>query len=264
MAVIDRNQLADNPLQIIVNSLDREYSELITYIDLIAALEREYSVNSQAAAVSEEIAEIQVIVDRAKEFATQRQFYQLHNAIIHVLDRMKTFRVSRQESGYYLPPSISVSIKECIERHKQSLTAFSKSTSNLFSLFIWLEKRDGNINKGRNKELKIWAESIESFGDFLEDNIDFFSVDFLERIQRGFFPVIEEFQKKPPASKTIEKVRESYRIRIRNAAGFISNLIDYAVAESNAEEREILMEIETANHPAFFEDRTVVGSSDFD
>jgi hypothetical protein len=44
-------------------------------------------------------------------------------------------------------------------------------------------------------------------------------------------------------------VKESCRIRIRNAAGFISRVIDSVVEESDAEDSEILTAIATANHP---------------
>jgi|GEM_PF-3139399 len=277
MAVIDRNhispngeatptatlsnQLTDSPLQTIANSLNQEYSDLITYIDSIAALERKYSVDCQEAAVSEEIAEIQVIVDRAKEFAAQRQFYQLQNAIFHAWDKIKTFQSARQDSDYWLPIGINNSLKECVSIHQHSLQTGLSSLIDLFGMITWLRQECQDRSKIRNKDMKKWAESLETFGDYFEDNIYLFGADSLERFQVIFFALIEEFQKKPPISKTRESVKESYRIRIRNAAGFISNLIDYTVAESNAEDREILTAIETANHPAFFEDRSVVGNS---
>lgn len=264
MLVIDRHQLTDNPLQTIANSLNREYSDLIAYIDSIATLERKYAVDCQEAAVSEEVAEIQVIVDRAKEFAAQRQFYQLQNAIFHAWDKIKTFQSARQACGYYLPIEINNSLKECVSIHQHSLQTGLRSLIDLFDLVIWLSTESKNRNTNRNKNLKKWAESLETFGDYFEDNIYLFGADALERFQVIFFAIIEEFQQKPPISKTRANVRESYRIRIRNAAGFISSLIDYTVAESNAEDREILAAIETANHPAFFEDRAVIGNSNLD
>jgi hypothetical protein len=264
MLVIDRHQLIDNPLQTSANSLNREYSDLIAYIDSIATLEQNYAVDSQEATVSEEIAEIQVIVDRAKEFAAQRQFYQLQNAIFHAWDKIKTFQSARQEAGYYLPIEINNSLKECVSIHQHSLQTGLRSLIDLFDLIKWLSKESHDRNTSRNKDLKKWAESLETFGDYFEDNIYLFGADALERFQAIFFAIIEEFQQKPPISRTRANVRESYRIRIRNAAGFISSLIDYTVAESNAEDREILTAIATANHPAFFEDRSVMGNSNLD
>lgn len=112
MSVIDRNQLIDNPLQTIADSLDREYSNLIAYIDSIVTLEKNYAVDSRDASVSEEIAEIQVIVDRVKEFAAERQFARLSNAIFHAWDKIATFQSLHQESDRYLPADINRSLTE--------------------------------------------------------------------------------------------------------------------------------------------------------
>ena len=60
------------------------------YDDIIQFLENAYSANCQNAAVAEESSEIKIIVDRAKEFADNHQFYQLHNAILDAFDKIES------------------------------------------------------------------------------------------------------------------------------------------------------------------------------
>ena len=66
--------------------------------------------------------------------------------------------------------------------------------------------------------------------------------------------MIQVSQQKSFNAQTRSDVKDSYRIRVRTAAGFLSSLIDLAIAESDEEDCEILTAIATANHPVFFED----------
>ena len=59
-------------------------------------------------------------------------------------------------------------------------------------------------------------------------------------------------QKNSNLDSTDTGKKDSYRIRIRNAAGFISRLIDAAIDDSDAEEEEVFETISKANHPVFF------------
>lgn len=241
MAVLEQNQLTNNLLNSIPDSLQREYA------NIVKLLERSYSEDCEKAAITEETSEIKVIVERAKEFAEKRQFYKLRNAIGHALEKIKIFNNSRKEGGYYLPNSIGKLLKECISAHEKSLQTISDSGRALSGI----NKYNENSSK---KDLIRWADALEKLGDAIEDNIDFFNVEFLEQIQVSFTYIIQVSRQKTYSSQIRVSTKESYRIRIRNAAGFISRLIDSVVEESDAEDREILTAIATANHPVFFED----------
>jgi hypothetical protein len=241
MAVLEQNQLTNNLLNSIPDSLQKEYA------NIVKLLERSYSEDCEKAAIAEETSEIKVIAERAKEFAENRQFYKFHNALGHALEKIEIFNGSRQDDGYYLPSSIGNLLKESISLHTRNLEVILASSK----LLLDVNKYNENSSK---KDLMKWAEALENLGDAIEDNIEFFSVDFLERIQLLALDIIRVSRKKQSTSQTRTNVKESCRIRIRNAAGFISRLIDSVVEESDAEDREILTAISTANHPIFFED----------
>jgi hypothetical protein len=241
MAVLEQNQLTNSLFNSIPDYLQKEYA------NIAMLLERSYSEDCEKAAIAEETVEIRIIAERAKEFAEKRQFYKLRNAIGHALEKIKIFNNSRKEGGYYLPNSIGKLLKECISAHKKSLQTISDSGRALSGI----NKYNENSSK---KDLIRWADALEKLGDAIEDNIDFFNVEFLEQIQVSFTYIIQVSRQKTYNSQIRVSTKESYRIRIRNAAGFISRLIDSVVEESDAEDREILTAIATANHPVFFED----------
>jgi hypothetical protein len=241
MAVLEQNQLTNNLLNSIPDSLQREYA------DIVKILERSYSEDCEKAAIAEETSEIKVIAERAKEFAENRQFYKFHNALGHALEKIEIFNSSRQEDGYYLPSSIGNLLRESISLHTINLKIILASSKALLDV----AKYNENSSK---KDLLKWAEALENLGDAIEDNIEFFSVDFLEQFQAFALDLIQTSRRKQSNSQTRTNIKESCRIRIRNAAGFISRLIDSVVEESDAEDSEILTAVATANHPVFFED----------
>jgi hypothetical protein len=241
MAVLEQNQLTNNLLNSIPDSLQREYA------NIFKLLERSYSEDCEKAAIAEETSEIKVIAERAKEFAENRQFYKFHNALGHALEKIEIFNSSRQDHGYYLPSSIGNLLRDSISLHTRNLKVILASSKALLDVAKYNENSS-------QKDLLKWAEALENLGDAIEDNIEFFSVDFLEQIQVLVLDLIQLSRRKQSNSQTRTNVKESCRIRIRNAAGFISRLIDSVVEESDAEDREILTAIATANHPVFFED----------
>jgi hypothetical protein len=241
MAVLEQNKLTNNLLHSIPDSLQKEYA------NIAKLLERIYSEDCEQAAVAEETAEIKIIADKAKEFADSHQFYKLYNAISHTYVKIENFNNSRQNNTLYLPHSIVDSLKSSINIHKESINSLVLSCQSIVDI--------SNYNdKSKTRKLREWAKALETLGDTLEDNIEFISIDILEQSQSTFSGIIKMSQKKQSNFQARENKRESYRVRIRNAAGFISRLIDSVVEESDAEDREILTAISTANHPVFFED----------
>jgi hypothetical protein len=237
MAVLEQNQLTNNLLNSISYLLQKEYADAIKF------LERSYSEDCEKAAIAEETSEIKVIAERAKEFAENRQFYKFHNALGHALEKIKIFNNSRQNDRYYLPTSIGNLLRESISLHTRNLKVILSSSKALLDV----AKYNENSSK---KDLLKWAEALENLGDAIEDNIEFFSVDFLEQIQVLALDLIQISRRKKSNSQTRVNVKDSCRIRIRNAAGFIDSVVE----ESDAEDLEILTAIATANHPVFFED----------
>lgn len=240
MKVLCQDRSTDKILTSVTNSLQE-------YADIINSLEKNYSKDCEKAAVSEEISEIKIIVDQAKEFAENRKFYKLHNAVGHVCSKIEAFKNNRQINGYGLPSVISNSLTASIEIHTNSLKILMVGFKNIVDISRYSE----NSNK---KDLKRWAEALEAVGNALEDNLEFFSLDLLEEFQTLLFKVIQVSQQKSFNAQTRSDVKDSYRIRVRTAAGFLSSLIDLAIAESDEEDCEILTAIATANHPVFFED----------
>jgi hypothetical protein len=238
MTVIAVNKTTDIFLETINDVLNKEY------VDIIQCLEKTYLANCQDAAAAEESLEIKIIVDRAENFAKNHQYYQLYNAVIEAFDKIQSFRQSRQDSGYCLPNDISNRLKEYIGIHQRSAKLIIDSFINWKDIFFYTEN-------SQTKDLKRWAEALEQFGDAFEDNIEFFSVDFLENFQPVFWDIIKKSQKKSSEFKTRRNAKESYRIRIRNAAGFMSSLIDHVREESDTEEREISAAIQSSSQLVF-------------
>jgi hypothetical protein len=239
MTVIAVNKPTDIfPETIGIKVLNKEY------VDIIKCLEKTYLANCQDAAVAEESSEIKIIVDKAENFAKSHQYYQLYNSVIEAFDKIQSFRQSRQDSGYCLPDDINNRLKEYIGIHQRSIKTIIDSCMSWQDIVSYTEN-------SQTRDLKKWAEALEKFGDAFEDNIEFFSVDFLERFQPAFWNIIEKSQKKSSELKTRRNAKESYRIRIRNAAGFMSNLIDHVIEESNAEEREISASIQASSQLVF-------------
>ncbi|PSB54803.1 hypothetical protein [Chamaesiphon polymorphus] len=240
MKVLCQDKSTDKILTSVTNSLQE-------YADIINSLEKNYSKDCEKAAVSEEISEIKIIADKAKEFAENRKFYKLHNAVGHAWSKIESFKNTRQINGYGLPFAISNSLTASIGIHTRSLEILVNGFRNIVDISRYSE----NSNK---KDLKRWAEALEAVGNALEDNLEFFSLDLLEEFQTLLFKVIQVSQQKSSNSQTRSDVKDSYRIRVRTSAGFLSSLIDFALAESDEEDCEMLTAIANANHPVFFED----------
>jgi hypothetical protein len=238
MTVIAVNKTTDIFLETINDVLNKEY------VDIIQCLEKTYLANCQDAAVAEESSEIKIIVDRAENFAKNHKYYQLYNSVIEAFDKIKSFQQSRQDSGYCLPNDINSRLKEYIGIHQKSVKTIVDSCRSWQDIISYTEN-------SQTKDLKRWAESLEQFGDAFEDNIEFFSVDSLESFQPAFWDIIEKSQKKSFELKTRRNAKESYRIRIRNAAGFMSSLIDHVIEESDTEEREISAAIQSSSQLVF-------------
>lgn len=240
MVVLDISKSTENSFNSVSNLLQKEYASIIE------VLEKAYSHNCEEASLVEKTSEIKIIVDRAQEFAEEHQFFRLYNAVGHAFEKIEILKNSQNDNNFSLPKSINVSLINSITVHMKSLRTLFLSCKNIMDV-----KRYGdNSNK---KDLIRWAEALEILGDSLEDNIEFFDIENLEEIQHLMSDLIQISRKKRSNFQTRMNIKDSYRVRIRNAAGFIFQMIDSVIEESEEEEREILAVISNANHPAFFE-----------
>jgi hypothetical protein len=232
MAVLDISKSTENSFNSVSNSLQNEYASIIK------VLEKAYSNNCGEANLAEKTSEIKIIADRAQEFAEKHQFFRLYNAVGHAFEKIEILKNSQKDNDFNLPKSIYISLVDSIAVHLES-------TRTLFM------KRYGDSSS--KKDLIRWAEALEILGDSLEDNIEFFNIENLEEIQILMSDLVQLSRKKQSNFQTRINAKDSYRIRIRNAAGFIFKLIDSVMEESEEEEREILAVLSNANHRAFFE-----------
>jgi hypothetical protein len=187
------------------------------------------------------IAEIREILQAAQKFADERHFYKLHDAVSHAFSKIDTFE-ERHHCRCQLPLEVNETLRECVDVYTATSQVLTNSMKDLHDLLQY-------NSESKTEDLERWARSIEKFGDALEDNVEFFSIDKLKAIQEMFFEVIEKTQKKSPSTQTRKDGSDTYRIRVRNAAGFITKLIDYQVEAADAEESEILEAIQKANYP---------------
>ncbi|MGK7958867.1 MAG: hypothetical protein AB4063_26940 [Crocosphaera sp.] len=213
----------------------------------IESLEEKYTSDSSSANAACDYTSILVIVDKVKEFADNRQFYQLHNAIDHAVDEFKKIDAVHQDKDYILSLKILGDIKYGLN---QLLNAF-KVCKDSWKLVI--ESVD-NYYKMKDKEsLKQWAENLEIFGDCLEDLIKFFDFNLITKVQSIMLKIIDECSKKSPEIDIKTDTEECYRIRIRNAAGFIYRLIEFVMEEAEQEDQQILNGMTKTNYSDSFE-----------
>jgi hypothetical protein len=227
-------------MSVIQNSLKR--------LESYDALEKNYLAKSLSASADCDKTHILAIVDRAREFTEKRQFYYLNNAVDYAIKEIERFHNNHSKEGFFLPNDVYTTLRKFLKIHRESLIKLNDGLKALKSI----DKYNAHSSKA---ELKRWAENLESLGDVFEDNILFFDIETLEhKIQPLLsFAIQQSRQKNSNLDSTDTGKKDSYRIRIRNAAGFISRLIDAAIDDSDAEEEEIFKTISEANHPVFFE-----------
>ena len=233
-----------------VGSVERSIEDKLQILsdsDNVACLEKNYELKSDEAVASDDTTAIKVLVDRAREFTENHLFYQLNQITEVVLIEIKKFHALHHEKGYFLPSTVYNSFKEFLSVHERTLTGLRAGVKTL-------EKISEYNDFTKTDQLGEWAEGLERFGDALEDNIPFFDFETLEALLPLLYDVIKQSRKKSGTVKTIESRKESFRVRIRNAAGFLTRLIESLREESEAEDQEIMQAISTANHPVFFED----------
>ncbi|MBE9014290.1 hypothetical protein IQ250_29295 [Pseudanabaenaceae cyanobacterium LEGE 13415] len=213
---------------------------------VVRDLEQSYELESDEALAACDRANIQVLVDKAREFTEKHLFYQLNQATEAALAEIKAFHNLHRSKGHSLPSTVFDDFRSFLEKHEASLADLRAGVEAL-------EEITQYSDFSKTNSLAKWADGLERFGDALEDNLPFFDFDTLEALEPLLYEVIQQTRKKSSNLKTRENKRERFRIRIRNAAGFLARLIESLREESEAEDQEIMAAISTANHPAFFE-----------
>ncbi|MEP0919430.1 hypothetical protein NC981_21605 [Leptolyngbya sp. DQ-M1] len=222
-------------------------SQLQSLSSSVASLEQCYDIESDEALAADDAASIQVLVDRAKQFTENHLFYQLNQVTEVALIEIRKFHDLHHRRRFFLPDEVYDSLRLFLSVHKRSLAGLREGVKTLEEISQYDDFTQTN-------QLGEWAEGLERFGDALEDNIPFFDFETLEALLPLLYDVIKQARKKSGTVKTIENRKESFRVRIRSAAGFLTRLIESLREESEAEDQEIIQAISVANHPAFFED----------
>jgi hypothetical protein len=247
MMVTETAQQERIQLITIDNALEKFHSEYEEFIKLVESLESIYSDESVDASLSEGVNEIRAILDKSTDFAEKRQYTELYHANQHCAYKINEFHSLAKTRGHKIPKEIYKKLRSLIDIHINSLDVF------LNSLLAIKNFDSYSVEHSRTKDLELWANALESLGDVMEDNIGLISIEILQDIQPLFWIGIERSQHKTFERRTRVNRKDSYRIRIRNASGFISSLIDNVVEQSEIEEDRMMLAVATANHPIVFE-----------
>ncbi len=230
------------------STLEKFHSEYEEFIKLVDSLESIYSDESIDASLSEGVNEIRAILNKASDFAERRQYTELYYANQNCAHKINEFYSLAKTHDHKIPKSLYKELRALINIHIRSLDVF------LNSLLAIRNFDSYSVEHSRTKDLEAWANALESLGDVMEENIGLISIKILQDIQPLFWMGIERSQHKTFERRTRVNRKDSYRIRIRNASGFISSLIDYVVEQSRMEEDQMMLAVATANHPIIFED----------
>lgn len=209
------------------------------------------SISWQSAKTNDKInKEIKDIAGNIKILFEKREWHQVYNAIDHAIFAIKSFvELNSQDATYIDRETIAFLREKAINLYRD----FRILDNNWNSLKIIIAKycsySERDLFYLEEDFLKVFSEKLETFGDKLEDYIDFFDIETLQDIQVIMSDIIDQSRKKNIAFSTPTDSKNSFRVRIRNAAGFIDRLIDFVVEESESEDQEILEVI--ANHSNF-------------
>lgn len=209
------------------------------------------SISWQSAKNNDKInKEIKDIAGNIKILFEKREWHQVYNAIDHAIFAIKSFvELNSQDATYIDRETIDFLREKAINLYRD----FRILDNNWNSLKIIIAKycsySERDLFYLEEDFLKVFSEKLETFGDKLEDYIDFFDIETLQDIQVIMSDIIDQSRQKNIALSTPTDSKNSFRVRIRNAAGFIDRLIDFVVEESESEDQEILEVI--ANHSNF-------------
>jgi hypothetical protein len=209
------------------------------------------SISWQSAKTNDKInKEIKDIAGNIKILFEKREWHQVYNAIDYAIFAIKNFVELNSKDATYIDLETIALLKEKagdLYRDFRILDNNWNSLKIIIAQYCSYSERD--LFYLGEDFLKVFSEKLETFGDKLEDYIDFFDIETLQDIQIIMSYIIEQSRKKNIAFSTPTDSKNSFRVRIRNAAGFIDRLIDFVFEESESEDKEILEAI--ANHSNF-------------
>lgn len=201
-----------------------------------ALLEKCYQDNSLAGEARDSKANIQCTIDRIKEFARERKFYQLNQATQDVLNQID----AHQERFTYqlLGDEIFNSLQDALSIHKESATSVDRAANSLSDI--------GSFDENSSEiDLQRWAEHLELLADEIEDNLPFFPFEVFDNLEGVCEAIVLEARK-----KTQGEQRRKLTRRLRFAAGFILNLIEMEREKAVQEDERLLYEMELAGQEA--------------
>jgi len=197
-----------------------------------ASLERQFCDVSDEATASDEITRLQRLADEIREFTLNKKLYQLKQVIGVTLDEAKSFCETFSQP---LPDCIFTALSEGIETLIKSLKLAQQSAEKL----KFIENFDENSSE---KQLRNWAINLEILAEELENCLPFITLEILESIEKNCETIVLKARRKGKDAKT---KRESYRRRLRFAAGFVLNLVEMTRENALAEDEEVLQALQS-------------------
>jgi hypothetical protein len=250
--VVRAMETLENALVREVNDLTQQIQQVENLGQLIkgkrgtpswAALEKSYQDNSWSAAASDSKTHIQCIVNRVIQFTRSRKFYQLGEAIDDAISQIE--KHYQHFPAEILEDNIFTALREGLNAQRNSLNTLKNALENLTTTAAFNERTD-------KRQLKIWAEHLERLGEELEDNLELFSSEFFDALERVCETIVLTARKKATNRKNrSENKREEWRRRVRYAAGFILNLIEMAREDAIQEDEEVIHDFFVASQSSF-------------
>lgn len=201
-----------------------------------ASLERQFSSVSDEAIASDTITRLQRLADEVREFTTSKKTYQLNQVVEIAVDEIRSF--SQSEFCRPLPEDVFETLETGIKTLSASLEVTLQSVNKLRSV----GKLDTNTNE---KQLKIWAINLELLAEEIENNLPFISPEMFDNLEKFFESIVLRSQRKESNART---KKESYRRRLRFAAGFVLNLIEMERDEALEEDKVVLQIMQSLSH----------------
>ena len=202
-----------------------------------AWLESWFVNHSETALICDERTRLQRLADEIREFSEDKKLYQLKQVVEITLDEAKEFQDGFNEPA---PDSVFEALETAIKTFKDSFHLVLRAAKYLRSV----KKLDENST---TPQLRIWAESLEILGEEIENNFPLIESEALDAIEEVCETIVLKTRSK---GKNAKNKRESYRRRLRFAAGFILNLVETAREEAEEEDELLLQEMQILGEEA--------------
>lgn len=194
-------------------------------------LEKRIQAVSSPTAIADGITRLQGLADEIRELTRARKFYQLNQAIATTANAIKAFPETCCQA---IPVDVFEAVNTGVQALENSLDLISNASEQL-NLIEDLSE-DSSL-----KQLRNWTTYLEILAEELEDHLPFLSAEVFDCLERLAETIVLKSRKRGADART---TRESYRRRLRFAAGFILNLVETAREEALEEDEAVLQDMQ--------------------